>query len=363
VANVRDKVIAQLKRNARTKGAFESVEEAVGLPSGCLAVDVITGIGGLPVGRITEILGWEASGKSTLAMSMCVEATKAGLYWAYIDAEQAINPLHAKRLGFVHDDEAVGLYARPQSYEAAMDMVEKLTNTGEIPLIIVDSIPALVPESELEGDIEKSVVGSRARLASNIIPKLNDAITANGVTLVLLNQMRAKIQTGWSPGPPRKEDTEQSTGGNALKFYASLRLEMKLTKKGSESALIADLFNPGKDVKVATASTHVAKAIKNKVGPPYREATFLIRYDEKATPPLFGIDNLYTAVSIGIVHGLVDKGAGGKFTYHNGSKSLSVVGEDQFLLRLREEPTVALDLLSHVAAIPEVSSILSKRRT
>lgn len=355
-------MIAALKKNARTTSAFDEVEEAVGLPSGCLAVDIITGIGGLPVGRITEILGWEASGKSTLAMSVCVEATKRGLYWAYIDAEKAINPQHAKRIGLTIDDEEVGLFARPEQAEAAVEMVEKLAGTGEIPLIVVDSIPALVPEAELAGDVDKSVVGSRARLWSTVLPKLNDIITANGVTLVLLNQMRNKIQTGWSPTPPRKEDTEQSTGGVALKFYASLRLEMKLAKKGNEKVEVPDLFNPGKTTKIATASEHTCKAIKNKVGPPYREAVFMIRYDDRETPPLYGIDNLYTALSIGIVHGIIDKGAGGRYTYHTASHNLSVVGLDNFLRRLREEPPIAQALLADVEAIPEIATILAKRR-
>ena len=355
-------MIAQLKRNQKTKSAFDEVEPATGLPTGCLAVDIITGIGGLPIGRVTEILGWEASGKSTLAMSLCAEATRSGLYWAYIDAEQAVSAEHAARLGFTIDDESIGLYARPQQAEAAMDMIVKLAETGEIPLIVVDSVPALVPESELGGDIEHAVVGSRARLWSVVLPKLTETITVNGVTLVLLNQMRSKISTGWSPAPVRKEDTEQSTGGVALKFYASLRLEMKLKRKGSEHVEVDDLFNPGKTFKQATGSEHTCKAIKNKVGPPYREATFMIRYDERETPPLYGIDNLYTAVSVGLVHHIVEKGSGGRFSYRNNGHDLSVIGEDNFLRRLREEPAIAKSLFADVESIPEIASILAKRR-
>jgi recombination protein RecA len=361
MATLREKAIAGLRRNAATKDAFDQLDPVPGISTGSLAVDILTGIGGFPRGRISEVFGWQYSGKTTLCVMACAALQAAGGKPVYIDNENGLDVAYAAKLGFDVQDDDRGLYVRPTTFEQTLAILEALVPTGESPLIIVDSIPAMIPEAELEGDIDKVVIGARARLLANTLPKLNKIIKDNGTALVFINQMRAKMVIGHVPPYMlRKEDTEQSSGGNALKFYSSLRIDMRITKQSAHKVKIRNLFT-GKDEEVAVASTHEAKTIKNRCGVPYGKASFSIRFDEQASPPLYGIDNLATYVGVGVTLGIVDKTAGGVYRFAAGDAVLDVKGEDDFLLRLRETPAVASALVTRVEAEPQIATILARR--
>lgn len=358
---LREKAIAGLRKNAATKDAFEQADPVPGISTGCTAVDILTGIGGFPKGRISEVFGWEYSGKTTLCVTACAAMQVAGGKPVYIDAENGLDIAYANKLGFDTQDDERGLYLRPTTFEQTMSILEALVPTGESPLIIVDSIPAMIPEDTLKGDMVESQIGKQARLLATVLPKLNKIIKENGTALVFVNQMRAKMTIGHTPSYMiRKEDVEQSSGGNALKFYSSLRLDLRIAKRGDTKVKVKDLYT-GKDVDVSVGNTHEAKSIKNRHGIPYQKATFQIRYDEHTSPPLFGIDNVATYVGVGVSLGIVDKASGGRFRFADGGESLEVQGEDDFLARLREEPAVYAALVARVEAEPMIATILARR--
>lgn len=261
------------------------------IPTGSIGLDNILGIGGIPRGRVIEIYGPESSGKTTLALHIISEAQKKGGITAFIDAEHALDPVYAKKIG-VQIDEL--LVSQPSSGEQALDIVDALVRSGKIDVIVIDSVAALTPKDEIEGDMGDYHVGKHARLMSQALRKLT-AIIANSKTVVIfINQIRMKI--GVRFGSP-----ETTTGGNALKFYASVRLDIRRIaqiKKGEE----------------VVGGRHRVKVVKNKVAPPFKMTEFDLIYNE-------GISQEGEIIALGEKYGLVEKK---KATYFYGDEKMAV---------------------------------------
>lgn len=248
------------------------------IPTGSVSLDIALGIGGVPKGRIVEIYGPEASGKSTLALHIAANAQRRGGIVAYVDAEHALDPEYAKRLG-VKVDEL--LISQPDAGEQALDIVEALVKSSGVDLIVVDSVAALTPRAEIEGEMGASHMGLQARLMSQALRKLTGIASKTNTTVIFINQIRLKI--GVMFGNP-----EETTGGKALKFYSSVRIEVRRRAqiKMGEDRII------GSRIK--------AKVVKNKVAPPFKVAEFDIMYNQ-------GISSEGDLVDMGLVHGLVKK--------------------------------------------------------
>ncbi|WP_287830953.1 recombinase RecA [Idiomarina sp.] len=256
--------------------------------TGSLGLDVALGIGGLPFGRVVEIYGPESSGKTTLTLQVIAEAQKAGKTCAFVDAEHALDPIYAEALGVRVDDLLV---SQPDTGEQALEICDMLVRSGAVDVVIVDSVAALTPKAEIEGEMGDSHVGLQARLMSQALRKLTSNIKKSNSLCIFINQIRMKI--GVMFGNP-----ETTTGGNALKFYSSVRLDIRRTgalKEGDEVV--------GNETRV--------KVVKNKVAPPFKEANFQIMYGR-------GISKEGELVDLGVKHKLVDK-AGAWYSY-NGDK-------------------------------------------
>ncbi len=253
--NAVSQIEKQFGKGSIMKLGGKEVVQIPAISSGSLALDIISGIGGFPRGRVIEIYGPEGSGKTTLALHAIAEAQKAGGYAAFIDAEHALDPLYAQRLG-VNIDE---LYiAQPDWGEQALEIAEILVRSGGVDIIVVDSVAALVPKAELEGDMGDSHMGLQARLMSQALRKLTAIVARSKTTFVFLNQLREKI--GMFVGNP-----EVTTGGRALKFYASMRIEVKRTMAIKEGTDIV-----GGRVRI--------KIVKNKMAPPFKEVEVDLYY-------------------------------------------------------------------------------------
>ena len=265
-------------------GADEIAEGVQVIPTGSLTLDIATGIGGLPRGRVVEIFGPESSGKTTLALNAIAQAQKSGGAAAFIDAEHALDISYAQKLGVVIEDLLV---SQPDTGEQALEVTEMLVRSGALDIIAIDSVAALVPKAEIEGDMGDSLPGLQARLMSQALRKLTAAISKSMTTVIFINQIRMKI--GVMFGNP-----ETTTGGNALKFYSSMRLDIRRIE-----ALKDNQETVGGRVRV--------KVVKNKVAPPFKQAEFDIYYNE-------GISRVGELVDLGVEKGIIEK-SGAWYSY------------------------------------------------
>ncbi len=300
--------IMRLGENARM--------EVVGVPTGSLSLDIALGIGGVPRGRIIEIFGPESSGKTTLALHIIAEVQKNGGEAAFIDAEHALDPEYSKALGVDIDSLLV---SQPDDGEQALEITEALVRSGAIDVVVIDSVAALVPKSEIDGDMGAAHVGLHARLMSQALRKLSGAIAKSNCIVVFINQLREKV--GVVYGNP-----ETTTGGRALKFYASVRIDVRKT----------DQIKSGTEV----VGNHVkCKVVKNKVAPPFKTAEFDIVYGK-------GISKESELIELGTTLGIIEK-SGSWFSY-NGDKLGQ--GKDNARQVLMENNALAAEIESNIRA-------------
>ncbi len=291
-------------------GDASIIQNVKTISTGSIGLDVALGVGGLPCGRVVEIYGPEASGKTTLTLQAIAECQKQNGTAAFVDAEHALDPLYAKKLG-VNVDEL--LVSQPDTGEQALEIADMLVRSGAVDLVVVDSVAALTPRAEIEGEMGDQHMGLQARLMSQALRKLAGNIKRSNTLVVFINQIRMKI--GIMFGNP-----ETTTGGNALKFYASVRLDIRRIasiKKGDEII--------GNEVRV--------KVIKNKVAPPFKKAEFDILYGE-------GISREGELINLGVEHGLIEK-AGAWYSYNNERIGQ---GKDNVRTFLKENPEITAAL-------------------
>ncbi len=298
------------------KGAIMRMGDETGrrdvpvVSSGSLALDIALGIGGLPRGRVVEIYGPESSGKTTMSLHALAEAQKAGGTCAFVDAEHALDPTYAQKLGVNVDDLLV---SQPDTGEQALEITDMLVRSGAVDVVVVDSVAALTPKAEIEGEMGDSHVGLQARLMSQALRKLTGNIKRTNCMVIFINQIRMKI--GVMFGSP-----ETTTGGNALKFYSSVRLDIRrigALKRGDEVI--------GNETRV--------KVVKNKMAPPFRQAVFEILYGE-------GVSREGELIELGVEHGLVKK-SGAWYSY--GDERIGQ-GKDNVRQFLKEHPEMAMEI-------------------
>ncbi|MGD8407912.1 MAG: recombinase RecA [Thiohalophilus sp.] len=287
-----------------------AVRNVESISTGSLGLDIALGVGGLPKGRVVEIYGPESSGKTTLTLQVIAECQKAGGTAAFVDAEHALDPQYAARLGVNVDDLLV---SQPDTGEQALEITDMLVRSSAVDVVVIDSVAALTPKAEIEGDMGDTHVGLQARLMSQALRKLTGNIKRSGTLVIFINQIRMKI--GVMFGNP-----ETTTGGNALKFYSSVRLDIRrigAIKKGDEVI--------GNETRV--------KVLKNKVAPPFKQVEFDLLYNE-------GISREGEIIDIGVKEGLVDK-SGAWYSY-NGDRIGQ--GKDNVRNFLKEHPEIAQDI-------------------
>jgi recombination protein RecA len=316
-----DSALAQIERqfgkgSIMKMGGDNPVRDIEATSTGSLGLDIALGIGGLPKGRIIEIYGPESSGKTTLTLHCIAEEQKKGGVCAFVDAEHAFDPGYAKKLG-VNLDEL--LISQPDTGEQALEIVDTLVRSGAVSMVVVDSVAALTPKSELEGDMGDSNVGVQARLMSQAMRKLTGSISRSNCMVIFINQIRMKI--GVMFGSP-----ETTTGGNALKFYSSVRLDIR------RIGAIKD-----RDEVVGNATR--VKVVKNKVAPPFKQVEFDIMYGE-------GISKMGELLDLGVKAGVVDK-SGAWFSYGDERIGQGRENAKQFL---RDNPAMAISIEDKIRA-------------
>ena len=316
-----DSALAQIERqfgkgSIMKLGAEGAVQEIAASSTGSLGLDIALGIGGLPMGRIVEIYGPESSGKTTLTLHCVAEQQKRGGICAFVDAEHALDPQYARKLG-VDIDEL--LISQPDTGEQALEITDTLVRSGAVNMVVVDSVAALTPKSELEGDMGDSSVGVQARLMSQAMRKLTGSISRSNCMVIFINQIRMKI--GVMFGSP-----ETTTGGNALKFYSSVRLDIR--RIGSV-----------KDREEVVGNATRVKVVKNKVAPPFKQVEFDIMYGE-------GISKMGELIDLGVKAGVVEK-SGSWFSYGDERIGQGRENAKQFL---RENTAIALAIEDKIRA-------------
>ena len=313
---VLDKIEKDFGKGSIMRMNSESVEQVAVIPSGSITLDNALGVGGYPKGRIIEIYGPESSGKTTLAIHAIAEAQKAGGIAAFIDAEHAFDSFYASQLGVDIDNLLV---SQPDSGEQALEIAETLIRSSAIDIIVIDSVAALTPKAEIEGEMGESKMGLQARLMSQALRKLTAAISKTKTVCIFINQLRDKI--GVVYGNP-----ETTTGGNALKFYASVRIDIRKTsviKDGDEQL--------GTRTKV--------KVVKNKVAPPFRKAEFDIMYGE-------GISKIGEILDLGVDYGVIKK-SGSWYSYNDGKLAQ---GRDATKVLLEQNAELSAEIEQKVRA-------------
>ncbi len=291
-------------------GDSSAARDIEAISTGSLALDVALGIGGLPKGRVVEIYGPESSGKTTLTLQVIAECQKQGGTAAFVDAEHALDPIYAEKIGVNVEDLLV---SQPDTGEQALEITDMLVRSGAVDIVVVDSVAALTPKAEIEGDMGDSHMGLQARLMSQALRKLTGNIKRSNTMVIFINQIRMKI--GVMFGSP-----ETTTGGNALKFYASVRLDIRrigAIKKGDEIL--------GNETRV--------KVVKNKLAPPFKKADFEILYGE-------GISRLGELIDMGVEQGIVDK-AGAWYSYEGERIGQ---GKENSRNYLKENPEIANEI-------------------
>ncbi|MEL6997463.1 MAG: recombinase RecA [Pseudomonadota bacterium] len=316
-----DSALAQIERSfgkgsIMKLGQREAAMDVEAVSTGSLGLDIALGIGGLPKGRIIEIYGPESSGKTTLALHSVAEEQKKGGICAFVDAEHALDPAYARKLG-VDVDEL--LISQPDAGEQALEITDTLVRSGAVSMIVVDSVAALTPRAELEGDMGDAQVGLQARLMSQAMRKLTGSISRSKCMVIFINQIRMKI--GVMFGSP-----ETTTGGNALKFYSSVRLDIR--RIGSI-----------KDRDEVVGNTTRVKVVKNKVAPPFKQVEFDIMYGE-------GISKMGELIDLGVKAGVVEK-SGSWFSY--GDERIGQ-GRENVKQFLRDNPQIALSIEDKIRA-------------
>ena len=314
-AKALESALAQIERqfgkgSIMKLGQNNAVMDVEAISTGSLGLDIALGIGGLPKGRIIEIYGPESSGKTTLTLHVVAEAQKNGGVCAFVDAEHALDPQYAKKLG-VNLDEL--LISQPDTGEQALEIVDTLVRSGAVTTIVVDSVAALVPKSEIEGDMGDMQMGSQARLMSQAMRKLTASIGRSNCMVIFINQIRMKI--GVMFGSP-----ETTTGGNALKFYASVRLDIRR-------------IGAIKDRDTVIGNSTRVKVVKNKVSPPFKEVEFDIMFGE-------GISKLGEIVDLGVKCGVVEK-SGSWYSYKDERIGQ---GRENAKVFLKGNPAMAADI-------------------
>ncbi|MCL2747633.1 MAG: recombinase RecA [Oscillospiraceae bacterium] len=319
------------------KGAVMRLGDNVGMeisviPTGCLSLDLSLGVGGLPRGRIVEIYGPEASGKTTLALHMIASAQRNGGEAAFIDAEHALDPVYAKALGVDTDNL---LISQPDNGEQALEICEALVRSGALDIIIIDSVAALVPRAELDGHMGDAQVGLHARLMSQAMRKLAGSLAKTNTVAVFINQLREKVSTGYGGGYGNNETT---TGGRALKFYASVRIDVRRTS-----------YIETGGVKIG--ATTILKVVKNKTAPPFRNCTVDILYGE-------GISHTSELLDLGERLGLVQKSG----SWFSAGDIRLGQGKDAARAYLKENPEFADDLEAKIRTEGHTLQMINKPR-